>query len=83
MDPLDNPRMPKRPAEDPAKPAYETETRKAQEAGKQALDSELPVDAARREKIENLKKTVADGTYRVSSEEVARKIIENMLEPKE
>ena len=50
---------------------------------KQASDSESPIDAARREKIEQLKKAVADGTYNVSAEEVARKLIEHMLEPKE
>ena len=83
MDPLDNPRMVKRPTEDPAEPANETETREAQESGKQPGDSESLIDDARREKIESLKKAVADGTYSVSAEEVARKLIEHMLEPKE
>ena len=41
------------------------------------------MDEARREKIEILKKAVADGTYTVSAEEVARKLMEHMLEPKE
>ena len=49
----------------------------------QPSDSESPIDDARREKIEKLKKAVADGTYNVSAEEVARKLIEHMLEPKE
>ncbi len=83
MDPLDNPRMVKRPTDDPAEPANETEIPEAQESGKQAGDSESPIDDARREKIERLKKAVADGTYSVSAEEVARKLIEHMLEPKE
>ena len=39
-------------------------------------------DAERLKKINNLKQAVADGTYHVSAEEVARKIIEHMLEPK-
>jgi anti-sigma28 factor (negative regulator of flagellin synthesis) len=33
------------------------------------------------EKIANLKKAVEDGTYNVSAEELARKLIEHMLEP--
>ena len=91
MDPLENPRMVKRPNDDPAEPANEIETRMAQESGKQLSESEslvqdanaLPIDEARREKIEKLKKAVADGTYNVSADEVARKLIEHMLEPKE
>jgi anti-sigma28 factor (negative regulator of flagellin synthesis) len=39
-------------------------------------------DAERREKINHLKQAVADGTYHVNAEEVARKIIDHMLEPK-
>jgi anti-sigma28 factor (negative regulator of flagellin synthesis) len=39
-------------------------------------------DAERQKKINDLKQAVADGTYHVSAEEVARKIIEHMLEPK-
>jgi flagellar biosynthesis anti-sigma factor FlgM len=91
MDPLENPRMVKRPNDDPAEPANEIETRMAQESGKQLSESEslvqdanaLPMDDARREKIEKLKKAVADGTYNVSAEEVALKLIDHMLEPKE
>jgi anti-sigma28 factor (negative regulator of flagellin synthesis) len=91
MDAFDNPRMVKRPTEDSVEPANETETRAAQESAKQSSGSEPPVtdanpepiDNARREKIESLKKAVADGTYTVSAEEVARKLIEHMLEPKE
>ena len=40
------------------------------------------LDAERQKKINDLKQAVADGTYRVSAEEAARKIIEHMLEPK-
>jgi flagellar biosynthesis anti-sigma factor FlgM len=40
------------------------------------------VDAERLEKINKLKKAIADGTYNVSAEEVARKLIEHMREPK-
>ena len=43
----------------------------------------LSVDEARREKIERLKRSIADGTYHISDEEVARKLIEHMLEPKD
>ena len=46
-----------------------------------ALDDSA-VDAERLEKINKLKKAMADGTYHVSAEEVARKIIEHMREPK-
>jgi anti-sigma28 factor (negative regulator of flagellin synthesis) len=40
-----------------------------------------PIDDARLKKIEIIKKAVADGTYNVSAEELARKLIEHMLEP--
>ncbi len=40
------------------------------------------IDPERQEKIARLKQSLEDGTYRVSSEEVARKVIEHMLEPK-
>ncbi len=76
MDRLDKPR-------DPVEPANETEAVEVEESGKQPSDSEPPIDEARLEKIEKLKKAVADGTYRVSAEELARKLIEDMLEPKE
>ena len=52
-------------------------------AAKQPSDSESPIDQARREKIEQLKKAVADGTYNVSAEKVADKLIKHMLGPKE
>jgi flagellar biosynthesis anti-sigma factor FlgM len=44
-----------------------------------ALDK--PMDEARSNKIENIKKALADGTYHVSAAEVARKILDNMQEP--
>jgi flagellar biosynthesis anti-sigma factor FlgM len=77
MDPFDNPRLVNRPAEDPGDPT------EAADSAKQPGDSESLIDEARREKIEKLKKAVADGTYKVSAEEVADKLIEHMLEPKE
>jgi anti-sigma28 factor (negative regulator of flagellin synthesis) len=39
------------------------------------------VDDVRLEKIANIKKALADGTYHVSAEELARKLIEHMREP--
>jgi hypothetical protein len=44
-----------------------------------ALDQSM--DEARLNKIENIKKALADGTYHVSAAEVARKIIDNLREP--
>jgi flagellar biosynthesis anti-sigma factor FlgM len=44
-----------------------------------ALDK--PMDEARSNKIENIKKALADGTYHVSAAEVARKILDSMREP--
>jgi anti-sigma28 factor (negative regulator of flagellin synthesis) len=41
-----------------------------------------PLDPERLKKIEKLKQAVADGTYHVSAEDVARKLIEHMLQPK-
>jgi flagellar biosynthesis anti-sigma factor FlgM len=75
MDRLDNPR-------DPAEPAHETALGEAKDSETLPSDSEPSIEDARREKIESLKKAVADGTYTVSAEEVARKLIEHMLEPK-
>jgi anti-sigma28 factor (negative regulator of flagellin synthesis) len=40
------------------------------------------VDAERLEKIDKLKKAIDDGTYHVGHEEVARKLIEHMREPR-
>jgi flagellar biosynthesis anti-sigma factor FlgM len=75
MDPFDNARTGKQPNEDPAE---------ATEApAKERSDSDSPIDQARREKIEQLKQAVADGTYNVSAEKVADKLIDHMLERKE
>jgi flagellar biosynthesis anti-sigma factor FlgM len=73
MDPFDNPQEGERPSEDPGQP---TESPAKQ-------PSESPIDEVRRAKIEKLKQAVADGTYKVSAEEVADKLIAHMLEPKE
>jgi flagellar biosynthesis anti-sigma factor FlgM len=44
-----------------------------------ALDKSM--GEARMEKIANIKKALADGTYHVSAADVARKIIDQMPEP--
>jgi anti-sigma28 factor (negative regulator of flagellin synthesis) len=59
------------PAEAPADPA----------PAKSAQSLDNAIDDARLEKIANIKKALADGTYNVSAEELARKLIEHMLEP--
>jgi anti-sigma28 factor (negative regulator of flagellin synthesis) len=41
-----------------------------------------PIDPERLKKLERLKHAVADGTYHVSAEDLARKLIEHMLQPK-
>ena len=44
-----------------------------------SLDKSM--DEARVNKVTNITKAMADGTYHVSAAEVARKIIDNMREP--
>ncbi len=60
-------------------------TRQHSERGVKAPDhsADAAPDPERLKKINDLKKAVADGTYHVSAEEVARKIIEHMLQPKD
>jgi anti-sigma28 factor (negative regulator of flagellin synthesis) len=60
-----------------------TTTPPALENSIQSLDDpgDHPIDDARLEKIANLKKAVDDGSYNVSAEELARKLIEYMREP--
>jgi Anti-sigma-28 factor, FlgM len=41
-----------------------------------------PSDEDRRKKVAALKQSVADGTYHVSAEQLADKLIDQMLEPK-
>jgi anti-sigma28 factor (negative regulator of flagellin synthesis) len=41
-----------------------------------------PIDPERLKKVEKLKRAVADGTYYVSAEDLARKLIDHMLQPK-
>jgi flagellar biosynthesis anti-sigma factor FlgM len=57
------------------------QTQKPKRRGK-AQQAEQPPEA-RLEKIAKLKKAIEDGTYRISNDDVARKLIEHMLEPKE
>jgi flagellar biosynthesis anti-sigma factor FlgM len=87
MDSFENPRIGKWSSEDSADAAKPTEhSRKRPSDSQSPADlgaGAQPTDEARREKIEKLKKAVADGTYHVSDEEVARKLMEHMLEPKE
>jgi anti-sigma28 factor (negative regulator of flagellin synthesis) len=47
-----------------------------------ALDDTF-VDEERLKKIAKLKQAVADGTYYISAEQLADKLLEHMLEPKE
>ena len=47
-----------------------------------APDAESTLEPERREKIARIKKALDEGTYRVNSEDVARKVIEHMLQQK-
>ena len=48
-----------------------------------AVDPLRDLDDERRSKIAKLKQAVADGTYYISAEQLADKLLEHMLEPKE
>ncbi len=50
--------------------------------GPPANGEDATVEPARREKIARLKQAIEEGTYQVSSDEVARKVIEHMFQPK-
>jgi anti-sigma28 factor (negative regulator of flagellin synthesis) len=69
MDHFDDPSMGNRSATDPP------------ESGAQAPVIE-DLDPIRAEKIARIKKAMDDGTYHVSAEELADKLIQHMLEPK-
>jgi anti-sigma28 factor (negative regulator of flagellin synthesis) len=98
MDHFDNPWTVKQRAKNPLEPTATSQppsgsTNQADEGLSQArLPDPAPndnapddnaIDHLRLEKIEKIKKAIADGTYRVSAEEVARKVMEHMLEPKD
>ena len=51
----------------------------AQQTGPAPADKD---ENARRAKIAAIKKSLADGTYHVSNDDVARKVIEHMLQPR-
>jgi flagellar biosynthesis anti-sigma factor FlgM len=79
-------------------PTNEAEQSEPQDSGKQPSEGEAlspdlaathnaggdePLDDVRRAKVEKIKKALADGTYVVSAEDLAGKLIEHMLEPKD
>jgi anti-sigma28 factor (negative regulator of flagellin synthesis) len=59
--------------------------RKKPSAAEKVLQPELVPDAGidpeRREKIEKIKQALAEGSYHISNEDVARKLIEHMRDP--
>jgi flagellar biosynthesis anti-sigma factor FlgM len=65
----------------PASPAGTISPQASLTSPSLARDDEA-LDDVRLEKIAKIKKALEDGTYHVSNEEVARKLIEHMLEPK-
>jgi anti-sigma28 factor (negative regulator of flagellin synthesis) len=77
----------------PSRSSNDAELAKQQSESERPSESLLPglegdtldasaLDAERLEKISKLKKAIAGGTYNVSAEELARKLIEHMREPK-
>ena len=75
MDRLDNPR-------DPVEPANETERLRLRKAESSQATANLPSMKRGCRKLK-AQKAVADGTYHVSAQEVAEKMIEHMLERNE
>jgi anti-sigma28 factor (negative regulator of flagellin synthesis) len=74
---------------DDANKPHPGKRKKASATPQKALEPELlpelvddEIDPERREKIEKIKQALADGTYRISNEDVARKVIEHMRAPK-
>jgi anti-sigma28 factor (negative regulator of flagellin synthesis) len=67
-----------RASSDPGEP---TATARMQALLDHIRDLDKPMDQARAEKIANIKKALADGTYHVSAAEVARKILDAMQDP--
>jgi anti-sigma28 factor (negative regulator of flagellin synthesis) len=69
---------------DDAPKPHSTKRKKSSAAPEKQLQPELVPDAGidpeRREKIEKIKQALADGTYRISNEDVARKLIDHMIE---
>jgi anti-sigma28 factor (negative regulator of flagellin synthesis) len=59
--------------------------RKKPSAAEKVLQPELVPDAGidpeRRKKIEEIKHALAEGSYHISNEDVARKLIEHMRDP--
>ena len=45
------------------------------------LVPDVGIDPERREKIEKIKQALADGSYRISNEDVAHKLMEHMRDP--
>jgi flagellar biosynthesis anti-sigma factor FlgM len=76
---ISGPDRPASPA--PSGPEESNPTAKIQALLDQIRALDKSTDEARREKIEKIKKALADGTYHVSAAEVARKIIDSMREP--
>jgi anti-sigma28 factor (negative regulator of flagellin synthesis) len=70
---------------DDAQKPHSARRKKSSAAPEKVLRPELVpddgIDPERREKIEKIKQSLADGTYRISNEDVARKLIEHMREP--